>query len=406
MRISLIAPLAALLIALSIHTHAAQDHSKLIQFLAPSGGEVYVVGQTQKVHIHSTLKTLQIELSRDGGKTFVTLGMLDNKTAHGIFEWTVTAGSSTNGVIRASATKGGATIRVMSAAFSINYGAALGADLLGSGIASSGFVLSADGNGGSQFGPITNLLPTSGAPYVLKAGDSMSGGLKIAASTTGLTVSNDTATQSTIAVGPNAPSNGSLSVGATLNSFNISVFDKNPNVLLSDSGTGNTAGFIQFRDSDQTTIRGQLASFSATHATKPNFLSLSNFKAGPVVLNTSNIERMRVDTNGNVGITTSTPNSNLHVAGSLALAIRSSATSTTLTDADHTLVMTGAATVPTLPDATLVPGRIYVIKNRSGGAITPATSTGQTIDGVAPTAIASGSALILQSDGTGWNKIN
>ena len=393
--------------ALTTAIHAAQDDSRFIQFKAPLGGEIYVVGQMQKVQLKSSLKSLKIELSRDGGTTFETLGALDNKRAHGIFAWPVTAGSSSNAVIRASGSKHGDAITVTSATFSITTSlAAVGAPVP-SGQASTGAVLAADGLGGSLFQSLLSLLPTVGAPYVLKAGDTMSGGLKIATPTTGLTVVNDALKQSTVAIGPTPPINGSLSIGTTQNSFNISVLDRNPNLLLSDSGTsGDTAGFVQFRDSDQVAIRSQLAAFSATHATKANWLSLSNFKAGPVVLSTSNTERMRVDTGGNVGVATAAPNSSLHVNGSLALAVRSSAVSATLTDADHTLVLTGAAALPTLPDATTLAGRVYVIKNRTGGPITPVTTAGQTIDGAAPAPLANGSALVLQSDGAGWNKIN
>jgi len=69
-------------------------------------------------------------------------------------------------------------------------------------------------------------------------------------------------------------------------------------------------------------------------------------------------------------------------------------------------VMTGAGTTPTLPDATTIAGRIYVLKNRSSGALTPATTGAQTIDGAAPVALPNNAVLTVQSDGANWNKLN
>jgi hypothetical protein len=416
---------------MSVSGAGAQEDSKYIRIDAPHGGEVYVVGQMQRVQIHSPLRTLTLELSRDGGTTFEALGMLNKRSALGQFAWTVAGPATTNAVIRASGTRSGAEVATVSSAFSIDSGALLGggavttgnladgavtnpklapqsvtADKVGSGASSGGFVLAADGSGGALWQSLLSLLPTVGAPYVLKTGDSMSGGLKISTPTTGLTVTNDAANQSTVAIGPAPPTNGSLSIGATQNGFNISVFDVNPNLLLSDNGTTGSAAFIQFREQDQLTIRAQLAAFSSAHPTKANWLGLSNFRAGPVVFSTSNTERMRVDSGGNVGIATPTPNSNLQVNGSFALPVRTSAVSTALNAGDYVLVLTGAGTTPTLPDATGIAGRIYVVKNRSGGALTPATTAGETIDGTAPAALSNNAVLIVQSDGANWNKIN
>ena len=107
-----------------------------------------------------------------------------------------------------------------------------------------------------------------------------------------------------------------------------------------------------------------------------------------------------------VGIRTTAPNSILHANGSFALPLRMIATASTLGINDYTVVSTAAAGIPTLPTAVGITGRIYVLKNRSGGTITPATTSGQTIDGAAPAAIANGAVMIVQSDGANWVKIN
>jgi len=44
----------------------------------PSGGEVFVPGQTQQVRIRTKAKLVLVELSRDGGTTFEQLGTINN----------------------------------------------------------------------------------------------------------------------------------------------------------------------------------------------------------------------------------------------------------------------------------------------------------------------------------------
>jgi hypothetical protein len=107
-----------------------------------------------------------------------------------------------------------------------------------------------------------------------------------------------------------------------------------------------------------------------------------------------------------VGIRTTAPNSFLQVNGSFALPLRSISAAATLGATDYTVVSTAAAGVPTLPTAVGIAGRIYVLKNRSGGTITPATTAGQTIDGAVPPPIGNSALLIVQSDGSNWVRLN
>lgn len=78
---------------------------------------------------------------------------------------------------------------------------------------------------------------------------------------------------------------------------------------------------------------------------------------------------------------------------------------TTLADTDTVYVCTGGTV--TLPDASTIVGRIFCVK-RNGTAVTFATTSSQTIDGVAPgslTALNDLEAGWVQSNGANWNII-
>jgi hypothetical protein len=120
-------------------------------------------------------------------------------------------------------------------------------------------------------------------------------------------------------------------------------------------------------------------------------------------------ERMRITSGGYVGINEQTPNSYLHVKGSLRLPIAIKTATYTLTADDYTVVfdLNGNATA-NLPDATTIPGRIYVIKiNRTnvGDILTIDPNGAQTIDGNATLDIQCQQAITIQSDGTNWRVI-
>jgi hypothetical protein len=99
----------------------------------------------------------------------------------------------------------------------------------------------------------------------------------------------------------------------------------------------------------------------------------------------------------------------LHVAGSLRLPITTKTATYTLDASDYTVVfdLNGNATA-NLPDATTIPGRIYVIKiNRTSvtDTLTIDPNGAQTIDGNATIAIQCQYAVTIQSDGTNWRII-
>jgi hypothetical protein len=69
---------------------------------------------------------------------------------------------------------------------------------------------------------------------------------------------------------------------------------------------------------------------------------------------------------------------------------------------DQVILATAAAGVPTFPTAVGALGQAFIFKNASGSSITPATTSGQTIDGSAPGAITNHSVLRIFSDNANW----
>lgn len=71
---------------------------------------------------------------------------------------------------------------------------------------------------------------------------------------------------------------------------------------------------------------------------------------------------------------------------------------------DFIVLATTGSGVPTFPTAIGITGQAYIFKNNSGSSITPATTSAQTIDGAAPTAIANHGTLKIFADPSGnWS---
>lgn len=99
-----------------------------INVVIPEGGEVFVAGQPQ-VFVYggrTRLTSVLVEMSRDGGGTYQTLGTINNKikdrTLRNKFFWTVTGPSSTNCIVRFSGITAKRHVAVTSGEFSIASG--------------------------------------------------------------------------------------------------------------------------------------------------------------------------------------------------------------------------------------------------------------------------------------------
>lgn len=92
------------------------------------------------------------------------------------------------------------------------------------------------------------------------------------------------------------------------------------------------------------------------------------------------------------------------VSGSLSLPIATKTASYTLADGDYTVIFNSAIGITaTLPSATLMTGRVYILKNIGAGAVSIATTSSQTVDGnLSPAALAQYGTLTVQSTGSNW----
>jgi hypothetical protein len=154
-------------------------------------------------------------------------------------------------------------------------------------------------------------------------------------------------------------------------------------------------------------------------------LNASN-ASGAILFRTAGSERMSIAANGNlavdsnvlfvdavnneVGIGTNAPNSSLHVVGSITKSISDVKTANyTATATDHTILCSaaGGGFTITLPAASGITGRIYVIKktNASSGvnSVTVDGNGAETIDGSATINLSCRSSVTLQCDGSNWH---
>jgi hypothetical protein len=101
------------------------------------------------------------------------------------------------------------------------------------------------------------------------------------------------------------------------------------------------------------------------------------------------------------GFGTATPNSTVQVNGSLALGYVEKTANYTLTVSDHLVNCTANSFTITLPTAVGCAGRIYVVKNTGAATtITIATTSAQTVDGIAPVTVTT--VQRYMSTGANW----
>jgi hypothetical protein len=127
----------------------------------------------------------------------------------------------------------------------------------------------------------------------------------------------------------------------------------------------------------------------------------------PLTFHTNNTEYMRITGAGRVGVSETNPLSTLDVNGSVSLPIVSLSANTTLTEAHHTVIITGG-TVYSLPLASGCAGRMYILVNRTGASKTVREVTTlnpyQAFSGTSTT-LAANTSITLQSDGTNWYQV-
>lgn len=163
-------------------------------------------------------------------------------------------------------------------------------------------------------------------------------------------------------------SNKRLGIGTTSPSQKLHVQGSGTTGLF--KSTGYSASTVIIEDPDGTTYitNGQFRVNSVPFVLNAN--------ASYISLQTAGVERARVLNTGEVGVGTSTPNSTLHVAGSLSLSYKFVEDDNyEITATDYTLSVHNGENNWTiiLPDASTCQGRIYIIKrydNNSTGLVT------------------------------------
>lgn len=117
------------------------------------------------------------------------------------------------------------------------------------------------------------------------------------------------------------------------------------------------------------------------------------------------------DRNGELMLTTDLPTSHTHAWGDMIepiwphLQYVAKTANYPLVTQDCLVDVTANSPTITLPTAVGVPGKLYIVKNSGAGVVTLATTSAQTIDGIAPGVVAAGAVTRLISTGAAWISI-
>ena len=183
-------------------------------------------------------------------------------------------------------------------------------------------------------------------------------------------------------------------------------------ILELGSGLSATVGSNNYRGDNTESIMLSAAPVASTSwdltgnvGTNPASNYIGTGDAQPLVVRTNTIERMRVLTNGNVGIGLTNPASTLQIEGSLAYKTSIVTATTALTALQSKIVVNNAATniTITLPDALTCIGRAYEMSRYAGstGSITVQGSAGNRIQALGGTVGATASIGLHSATGVG-----
>ena len=270
-----------------------------------------------------------------------------------------------------------------------------------------------------KIGPVSNpslagantlVLHTNGN---ISAGSTTDSGERFQVTGTAKITNNATFNSKLIVTNTNSPSEYTITAqsvstfafgstnGRRLAIFSTTAGDK-PGIQLGFDSTDNTGIIAGSTDS----LGSGIDFYTVNGGTWGNRMRLS--KEGNLTVDTNTLF---VDaTNNRVGIGTNVPNSVLQVVGSVSKSISDVKTANyTATATDYTILCSaasGAITI-TLPAASGIAGRIYVIKkiNASSGvnSVTVDGNASETIDGSATINLSCKSSVTLQCDGSNWH---
>jgi hypothetical protein len=153
-------------------------------------------------------------------------------------------------------------------------------------------------------------------------------------------------------------------------------------------------------------LAGYLSFFTVPSSTGTATERVRITSGGDVYINsTSNFYWQ--NTNARLGLKQSSPTSTLHVTGSVAYAVTTTASGITLDETHYIVLVTGTVTI-TLPAASGCTGRTYVIKNAltGPGTVTVGRTGTDTIDGTTSLSLAvANKTTTVVSDGSNWRII-
>jgi hypothetical protein len=178
--------------------------------------------------------------------------------------------------------------------------------------------------------------------------------------------------------------------------------NRNVSIDLTGDDTYTDYGFRILRDNGGSNAITNLASRGT------GGLYLTTVEAGFIALQTSNTERIRIDSSGNVGIGTTTPVNKLDVVGSFGRGapVTKVADFTLAATENWIIVNKGSSCSVTLPAASSWTGREVMIKTVAVGTVVSASSNvvpkNTTTAGTAIIASGAGNWATLVSDGTNW----
>jgi hypothetical protein len=230
-----------------------------------------------------------------------------------------------------------------------------------------------------------------------------------------------------VTAGISANSGGKFSVNTQGLGGGTDIFTVDPfgntvvNGNLTVGGTAGAVGTMQVIKTGGTPVSNQLlfgtdgtgyqfAIGKNQGGTITNLVTISDTGAATFTGNlTVDTNTLFVDAAANeVGIGTTSPNSTLHIAGSVTTAIVAKTANYTATVSDYTILCdtTGGGFTITLPAANTCTGRIYVIKKVIGNSgvnnVTIDGNGAETIDGAATITLQCKSSVMIQSDGANW----